>query len=218
MPAQVKADRYQLVPLGGEGNIVVNGHSIARSVLLAACILPTGKLIPGTAGGSSNGGGVATDRLKIVVVAVDTFGTRAAVQVVMEQVLPLFLTLFGGRFGIAAVVASLCAGAGTIQQMLVPFSRLPAAPFAGVGVGVGLVVLTIGIAMGLLLAASKNKLTIKVYIGTAGIVAVSFAAETKYLRAGDVIPGSGNIGICNVQGVLAPVHVGIVDVQSGLGE
>lgn len=47
MPAQVKADRYQLVPLGGEGNIAVNGHSIARSVLVAGCILPTGKLIPG---------------------------------------------------------------------------------------------------------------------------------------------------------------------------
>ena len=51
MPAQVKADRYQLVPLGGEGNIAVNGHSIARSVLVAGCILPTGKDIPGTAGG-----------------------------------------------------------------------------------------------------------------------------------------------------------------------
>lgn len=98
MPAQVKADRYQLVPLGGEGNIAVNGHSIARSVLVAGCILPTGKLIPGTAGVGSNGSGVATDQLKIVVVAVvGTFGRRAAVQVITEQVLPLFLALFGER-------------------------------------------------------------------------------------------------------------------------
>ena len=44
MPAQVKADRYQLVPLGGEGNIVVNGHSIARSVPVTGCILPTGNM------------------------------------------------------------------------------------------------------------------------------------------------------------------------------
>ena len=44
MPAQVKADRYQLVPLGGEGNIVVNDHSIARNVLVAGCILPTGNM------------------------------------------------------------------------------------------------------------------------------------------------------------------------------
>ena len=116
----------------------------------------------------------------------------------MKQVLPLFLTLFGERFGIAAVVASLFAGAGTIQQMLVPFSRFPAAPVAGVGEGVGLVVLAIGVAVGLLLAVSKNKLTIKVYSGTAGIVGLSFAAETEYLRAGDVIPGGGGGGIVNI--------------------
>ena len=215
MPAQVKADRYQLVPLGGEGNIVVNGHSIARSVLVAGCILPTGKLIPGTAGVSSNGSDVATFWLKIVAVAVvGTFGTRAAVQVIMEQVLPLFLALFGGRFGLAAVVASLCAGAGTIQQMLVPFSWRPAAPIAGVDVG--LVVLAIGVAVGQLFTGGENEFAIQIYIGTAGIVGGSFAAETKYLRAGDLIPGGGNIGICNVQDVLVPAHVGIVDVQSGL--
>ena len=213
MPAQVKADRYQLVPLGGEGNIVVNGHSIARSVLVAAFILPTGKLIPGTAGVSSNGSGVAIFRLKIVVVAVVyTFGRRAAVQVIMEQVLPLFLALFGERFGMVAVVANLCAGAGTIQQMLVPFSPRPGAPVAGVVVG--LVVLTIGVAVGQLFTGGENKFAIQLYIGTSAI-AGSFAAETKYLRAGDLIPGGGNIGICNVQDVLVLAHVGIVDVQSG---
>lgn len=196
MPAQVKADRYQLVPLGGEGNIVVNGHSIARSVPLAACILPTGKLIPGTAGVGSNGSGVATDQLKIVVVAVvGTFGTRTAVQVIMEQVLPLLLALFGERFGIAAVFANLCAGAGTIQQMLVPFSRLPAAPVAGVVVG--LVVLTIGVAVGQLFTGGENEFAIQIYIGTSAI-AFRFAAETKYLRAGDAVPGSGGGGIVNI--------------------
>lgn len=82
--------------------------------------------------------------------------------------------------------------------MLVPFSRLPAAPVAGVGEGVGLVVLAIGITMGLLLTAGKNKLTIKVYIGTTGIVGLSFAAETKYLRAGDAVPGGGGGGIVNL--------------------
>lgn len=108
MPAQVKADRYQLVPLGGEGNIAVNGHSIARSVLVAGCILPTGKLIPGTAGVSSNGSGVAIFRLKIVVVAVvGTFSTRAAVQVIMEQVRIFGFGFIVQRFVIGAIVTFL---------------------------------------------------------------------------------------------------------------
>lgn len=92
MPAQVKADRYQLVPLGGEGNIVVNGHSITRSVLVAAFILPTGKLIPGTAGVSSNGSGVAVSR-GIIGVIVSTLGPRAAVQVIAKAVASLFFLL-----------------------------------------------------------------------------------------------------------------------------
>lgn len=108
MPAQVKADRYQLVPLGGEGNIAVNGHSIARSVLVAGCILPTGKLIPGTAGVSSNGSGVAIDWLKIVVVAVvGTFSRRAAVQVIMEQVRIFSFGFIVQRFVIGAIVTFL---------------------------------------------------------------------------------------------------------------
>lgn len=92
MPAQVKADRYQLVPLGGEGNIVVNGQSIARSVQFAVCILPTGKLIPGTAGVSSNGSGVAILR-GIIGVVVSTLGPRAAVQVIAKAVAGLFFLL-----------------------------------------------------------------------------------------------------------------------------
>lgn len=92
MPAQVKADRYQLVPLGGEGNIVVNDHSITRSVRVAAFILPTGKLIPGTAGVSSNGSGVAILR-GIIGVIVSTLGPCAAVQVIAKAVASLFFLL-----------------------------------------------------------------------------------------------------------------------------
>ena len=92
MSAQIKADRYQLVPLGGEGNIVVNGHSIARSVLVAVFILPTGKDIPGTAGGSSDGGSVAALR-GIIGVIVSTLGPRAAVQVIAKAVAGLFFLL-----------------------------------------------------------------------------------------------------------------------------
>lgn len=92
MPAQVKADRYQFVPLGGEGNIVVNDHSIARSVLVAVSILPTGKDIPGTAGVSSDGSGVAILR-GIIGVVVSTLGPRAAVQVIAKSVASLFFLL-----------------------------------------------------------------------------------------------------------------------------
>ena len=92
MPAQVKADRYQLVPLGGEGNIAVNGHSIARSVLVAGCILPTGKDIPGTAWVGSNGSGVAILR-GIIGVVVSTLGPCAAVQVIAKAVASLFFLL-----------------------------------------------------------------------------------------------------------------------------
>ena len=100
--------------------------------------------------------------------------------------------------------------------MLVSFSRLPAAPVAGVGEGVGLVVLTIGVAVGQLFTGGENEFAIQIYIGMAGIVGI-FLAETKYLRAGElIIPGGGNLGLCNVQDVLVAAHVGIVDVQSGL--
>lgn len=114
MPAQVKADRYQLVPLGGEGNIVVNGQSIARSVQFAVCILPTGKLIPGTAGVSSNGSGVAILR-GIIGVVVSTLGPRAAVQVIAKAVAGLFFLLVNLFVAVLALFSNgTDVGAGSI--------------------------------------------------------------------------------------------------------
>ena len=114
MPAQVKADRYQLVPLGGEGNIVVNGHSIARSVLVAACILPTGKDIPGTAGVSSDGSGVAILR-GIIGVVVSTLGPCAAVQVIAKAVASLFFLLVNLFVAVLALFSNgTDVGAGSI--------------------------------------------------------------------------------------------------------
>ena len=114
MPAQVKADRYQLVSLGGEGNIVVNGQSIARSVQFAVCILPTGKLIPGTAGVSSNGSGVSILR-GIIGVVVSTLGPRAAVQVIAKAVAGLFFLLVNLFVAVLALFSNgTDVGAGSI--------------------------------------------------------------------------------------------------------
>ena len=194
-------DRLILLPQCRKHLITRQDKLTPSFIELTVKAQPSSKLVAFSCGSRCKRHALLFTGISIVVVGI--FGTNAFIQVVLEAVHTCnFLMCFRP----AAVVA----GLRYIPPLI---SCIDCFPLRIAG-GKSIVMLTIGIGVCLHLAIFPDRLhtIVPVHLCPTTIV-VLFTAKAEHLRTGDVIPGSRDSGMVDLDDVLIAAHVAVVDVQ-----